>query len=90
MGGSKGLRFQIPDRNSGSSKTLKAANFLGSTPCRPRIWMLAREKPHWGDSGVPFMKRTTGAVATAFSIACFVVSDNRRCWKLVRKGEGLM
>ena len=70
----------IPCLNSESSNTLKAANLLGSTPCRPRTWMLAREKPHWGVSGVPFMKRTTGAEATALSMAWRVASDNQRFW----------
>jgi hypothetical protein len=37
---------------------------------------------------VPFMNSTTGADATAFSIACRVWSDNRRCWNAVRKGVG--
>ena len=31
--------------------------------------MLARENPHCGISGVPFMKRTTGLEDTADSIA---------------------
>ena len=31
--------------------------------------MLALENPHCGVSGVPFMKSTTGADPTAFSIA---------------------
>ena len=26
----------------------------------PRIWTVARENPHCGAEGVPFMKRTTG------------------------------
>ncbi len=69
-----------PALRSGSSSTLKAANLAGSTPCRPSTWMLAREKPHWGVSGVPFMKRTTGADATARSMACRVSSErSRRC-----------
>lgn len=40
--------------------------------------MLALEKPHCGVSGVPFMNSTTGAEATALSIACLVASDRRR------------
>jgi hypothetical protein len=43
--------------------------------------MLAREKPHWGVSGVPFMNRTTGAEATALSIAALVSEDKRRAWR---------
>lgn len=41
--------------------------------------MLALEKPHCGVSGVPFMNNTTGAEATALSIACLVASDRSRC-----------
>jgi hypothetical protein len=37
--------------------------------------MLALEKPHCGVSGVPFINNTTGADATALSIACFVSAD---------------
>jgi hypothetical protein len=40
--------------------------------------MLAREKPHCGVSGVPFMKRTTGADPTAFSIALRVSAERKR------------
>jgi hypothetical protein len=40
--------------------------------------MLAREKPHCGVSGVPFMKSTTGAEATALSIAALVSVERRR------------
>jgi hypothetical protein len=43
--------------------------------------MLAREKPHWGVSGVPFMNRTTGAEATALSMAARVSEDRRRAWR---------
>ena len=70
--------YYAPCRNSGSSSTLNAANLAGSTPCRPSTWTLAREKPHCGASGVPFMKSTTGAAATALSIACRVASESRR------------
>lgn len=51
--------------------------------------MAAREKPQAGVSGVPFMKRTTGAEATAASIADFVSAERRRIWKGVKR-EGLM
>jgi hypothetical protein len=78
----------IPDRSSASSRTLKAANLAGSTPCMPRTWMLAREKPHWGVSGVPFMKSTTRAEPTALSMACRVCSESRRIWTGVKKGFG--
>jgi hypothetical protein len=44
--------------------------------------MLAREKPHWGVSGVPFMKSTTGAEPTALSIAALVSEDKRRAWRM--------
>ena len=40
--------------------------------------MLARENPHCGVSGVPFMKRTTGAELTALSIACLVSVERYR------------
>ena len=49
--------------------TVQAENFLGSTPCTPSISMLARENPHWGVSGVPFIKRTTGAEEMAREMA---------------------
>lgn len=38
--------------------------------------MLALEKPHCGVSGVPFIKRTTGADATALSIAALVSDES--------------
>jgi hypothetical protein len=44
--------------------------------------MLAREKPHCGVSGVPFMKRTTGAEAIALSIADLVSEDRSRAWRI--------
>ena len=40
--------------------------------------MLAREKPHCGRSGVPFMNSTTGAEATALSIAVRISVERRR------------
>lgn len=81
----------VPCRKSWSSNTLYAANFSGSTPCRPSTWMLAREKPHWGVSGVPFMKRTTGADPTALSMAWRTASERRRRWAASerRNGEGV-
>src|SRR5271154_6669692 len=71
----------IPDLSSLSSSTLNAVNFAGSTPCIPSIWIDVLEKPHWGVSGVPFMKRTTGAEATALSIAVRTSCDRRRVWR---------
>lgn len=65
----------VPDLNASSSKTLKAANLLGSTPCRDNIWMEALLKPQAGVSGVPFMKRTTGADPTACSIEALVSAE---------------
>ncbi|CDK29189.1 unnamed protein product [Kuraishia capsulata CBS 1993] len=65
----------IPFLSSGSSRTLYAANFIGSTPCWPRTWMVALENPHCGASGVPFMNRTTFAEWTAWSMAFLVSSD---------------
>lgn len=71
----------LPSRTSLSSSTLTAANFSGSTPCSPRIWIEAREKPHCGVSGVPFMKRTTGVFSRVLLISFFVSSERRRsCW----------
>lgn len=49
--------------------------------------MLAREKPHCGISGVPFMKRTTGEDSTALSIARRVSSERRRRWRVAKRGE---
>ena len=72
------VHADVPDLNSLSSSTLNAVNFSGSTPCMPRICMLAREKPHCGVSGVPFMKRTTGADATALSMAWRISSESMR------------
>ena len=43
--------------------------------------MLAREKPHCGVSGVPFMNKTTGAEETALSMAVRVSLDSRRAWR---------
>ena len=49
--------------------------------------MLARENPHWGVSGVPFINKTTGAEATALSIAALVSVDKRRAWRT--EGTGM-
>jgi len=40
--------------------------------------MVVRLKPHWGVSGVPFMNSTTGAEATALSIAARTSVDSSR------------
>lgn len=53
----------------------------------PKIWMLAREKPHCGVSGVPFMKSTTGADATALSIAARVSEERQAFWRTANRGE---
>jgi hypothetical protein len=71
----------VPDLSSSSSSTLNAVNFVGSTPCIPRIWIDVLEKPHWGVSGVPFINRTTGAEATALSIAVRTSCDRKRVWR---------
>lgn len=68
----------IPDLSASSSNTLNAVNFPGSTPCRLRIWILARENPHCGVSGVPFMNSTTGADPTASVMAVLVSADRKR------------
>lgn len=75
----------IPCLKSLSSSTLNAVNFSGSTPCMPRICMLALENPHCGVSGVPFMNSTTGAEPTALSIAFRISSERRRICCAVRK-----
>jgi hypothetical protein len=49
--------------------------------------MLALENPHCGVSGVPFMNSTTGAVATALSIACRVSVDKKAFWSCANRGE---
>jgi hypothetical protein len=54
----------------------------------PKICMLALENPHCGVSGVPFMKRTTGADATALSIAVRTSLERNRAWKGVMKRIG--
>ncbi|KAF5127168.1 hypothetical protein E5D57_008096 [Metarhizium anisopliae] len=78
----------MPSRSSASSRTLKAANLSGLTPCMPRILMTVAEKPHWGVSGVPFMKSTTGADATALSMAERVAFERRRACEGVRGEMG--
>jgi hypothetical protein len=50
--------------------------------------MLALEKPHCGVSGVPFMNRTTGADATALSIAVLTSFERNRAWNGVIKRIG--
>lgn len=47
--------------------------------------MLALENPHCGVSGVPFMNRTTGAEATALSIAERISLESSRICVDVRK-----
>lgn len=79
--------FHIPDLSSSSSSTLKAVNFWGLTPCRPRIWMLALEKPHCGVSGVPFINKTTGADPTALSIALRVSVERKDFWRGANRDE---
>lgn len=51
--------------------------------------MLARENPHCGVSGVPFMNRTTGAEDTASSIAVRVSADKKRLAMGEIRGENL-
>jgi len=52
--------------------------------------MLARENPHCGVSGVPFMKSTTGADPTAFSMAVFVSLERKRAARgVMRELEGM-
>ena len=75
------MKQNLPCRSSGSSNTLNAVNFLGSTPCIPKICMLARENPHCGVSGVPFINKTTGADEMALSIADLVSKERSRSWR---------
>jgi hypothetical protein len=49
--------------------------------------MAAREKPHCGVSGVPFMNSTTGAEATALSIAVRTSVDRKDFWRAAKRGE---
>jgi hypothetical protein len=50
----------------------------------------ARENPHWGTAGVPFMKRTTGVDETAFCIRERALSErnraNDRVWDRMSNG----
>lgn len=55
----------IPSRSSGSSRQLYVVIWSGETPWTSRIWTTAREKPHCGEAGVPFMKTTSGDPWTA-------------------------
>src|SRR5215469_15921911 len=54
-----------PCRTSGSVSTFTPLNF---TPSSERISTTAAENPHWGNTGVPFMKRTTSFEAMSVSI----------------------
>lgn len=49
--------------------------------------MLARENPHCGVSGVPFMNRTTGALLTQPSIAARVSVDRNDRWSAANLGD---
>lgn len=49
--------------------------------------MLAREKPHCGVSGVPFMNSTTGAEPTALSSALRVSVERKDFWRAANRGE---
>jgi hypothetical protein len=51
----------------------------------PKICILALENPHCGVSGVPFMNSTTGADATALSIADRTSLERKRAWNGVTK-----
>jgi len=66
----------IPILNSGSSSTLYVRIFSCGTPCRSKTCMTAREKPHCCNSGVPFIKRTSGEASMAFWI-CMRASEER-------------
>lgn len=51
--------------SSSSARTLYVLIFSCGTLLISRTCIAAREKPHCGTSGVPFMNRTTGVAATA-------------------------
>ena len=68
----------IPLLSSGSSSTSYVFIFSGGTPCKSSTCTVARENPHCGTAGVPFMKRTTGEASTAFWIVLRVAWDNKR------------
>jgi hypothetical protein len=83
---SRGIH-NIPCLSSSSSRTLNAVNFCGLTPWSPRIWIAAREKPHCGVSGVPFINSTTGAEATALSIAERTSVERKDFCRAAKRGE---
>lgn len=58
----------IPLLSSSSSSTLYVFSLSDDTPCRSSTCIAARENPHMGVSGVPFMNNTTGLEETAFWI----------------------
>ena len=69
-------------RSSLSSKTSNVLSFSGGTPWMSSTCTAAREKPHWGASGLPFMKSTTGVEETASrSFARASSLRNRRATK---------
>src|ERR1700735_2620774 len=55
----------MPWRISGSSSTFTPTT---GAPTYSRIWITWPENPHCGNSGVPFMNRTTGFSEISFSI----------------------
>jgi hypothetical protein len=58
----------IPDLSSASASTLNVFILSSGTPCRSRTCTTARENPHSGRAGVPFMNNTTGVDSMAFWI----------------------
>lgn len=86
-GKSKIRAHQIPSGNPDSSKTLNATNFRGFTSSCASMRMIARENPHCGVSGVPFMKSTIGAAATALGISSRLSCERRRVSGHFRKPE---
>jgi hypothetical protein len=68
----------IPLLNSESSSTLYVRIFSCGTPCRSKTCMTAREKPHCGNSGVPFIKRTSGEASMAFWICARASEETSR------------
>ncbi len=67
-----------PSLSSWSSRQLNVFSFSGLTPWTCMTWMTARENPHMGISGVPFINTTRGLDLTAPSIFDRASVESRR------------
>merc|ERR1712185_359300 len=67
------LNSLMPSRTPGSSSTLTPLNL---TPIWLNTWTTAAEKPHGGNTGVPFMNRTTSLVSISPWIRSLVAVSN--------------